>query len=171
MTHIKDIHERFIKMDLRVYMVMSVMVMFLIQLPFNSADDSLLTVSSGIQSISEGGSLLPLSIWLFTFEFFFTIWIFIGLPIVIFNKLFNRVVEPLKVILVVGFSVLLVTVGLNLLVGDPMSPYDFFLSAFFSMVSYYTYYLFRMRGDLSPALAVFSQVIIILLLQGVTILI
>ena len=139
-------------------MTISILILFLLMVPFARADMSEVTNQSEEIAKNAGGIMLPLLLIFTSFGLMLDIFITIGIPIILMSKVFNKLKDPWRMVLTVASGVIMIILleTLTSKVGLGMAAWS--IKGIYYSIIYYTYYLFRVRGDLSPVFVIFTQI-------------
>ncbi len=152
---LKNIHSKMMALDIRLYMLSSVVILFLLMMPFavEGLANEMMTEKDKMAFF-----MVPIYLVITSLTMMLNIFLTIGVPIIIMDKLFSRFKTPWRMILAIMSSILVMLILEAVLVGiSGVSVWT--LKIVYATITYYTYYLFRARKDISPVLVIFTQIV------------
>jgi len=148
---IKDIHNKFLNMDYRLYMFASIVFLFLCSLPTASIK---IEINDPFAYYGKVGLsiILLLNFAVSIVALFLKILIFVALPVVTLNAVLKKISDHRR-----SFIIIVVCVLLTFLLGvwQHTSLLVTFCGVLMVINLLYTYYIFNIRRDLHPIFAVF----------------
>jgi nitrate reductase NapE component len=142
-------------LDIRVYVTLSVLLMFLLTMPF-TADGIAIEPANSNQEMAF--FMVPIYILISGLSMMLNIFVTVGLPIIIMDKIFSKLESTKRMFFATASAIVIMLIIESTLVGIyGLSVWT--IKIIYTSIIYYTYYLFRARNELSPVFVILTQIV------------
>ena len=152
---LKNIHSKMMTLDIRVYVTLSVLLMFLLTMPF-VVDGMAYESTNSNQEMAF--FMIPIYILISGLSMMLNIFVTVGLPIIIMDKVFSKLETTKRMFFATASTIVIMLIIESTLVGI-LGLSVWAIKIIYTSIIYYTYYLFRARNELSPVFVILTQIV------------